>query len=80
MPSVINIMAFKTDYVQPMKNGSKLEAGLKSSFVNADNNTIYDTLQQETRQWLPDASRSNQFLYNENINAAYLNYAGKLGN
>lgn len=79
MPSTINILAFKTDYALPTKNGAKWEMGLKSSYVNADNNTIYDTLQQETRQWLPDASRSNQFKYNENINAAYLNYAGKLG-
>ncbi|MFD2573282.1 outer membrane beta-barrel protein [Spirosoma soli] len=79
MPSTINILAFKTDYVHPMKNGSKLEVGVKSSIVNADNNTIYDTLQQETRQWLFDASRSNQFKYDENINAGYVNYAGKLG-
>lgn len=79
MPSAINIMAFKTDYVHPLKNGSKWETGLKSSFVNADNNTIYDTLQQENRQWLPDASRSNQFKYDENINAGYINYAGKVG-
>lgn len=79
MPSTINILAFKTDYVHPMKNGSKFETGLKSSIVNADNNTIYDTLQQETRQWLFDASRSNQFKYDENINAAYINYAGKWG-
>ncbi|MCK8491137.1 TonB-dependent receptor [Spirosoma sp. RP8] len=79
MPSTINIMAFKTDYVHPMKNGGKFEAGLKSSFVKADNNTIYDTLRQETKQWLFDASRSNQFKYDENINAAYLNYAGQLG-
>lgn len=79
MPSTINIVAFKTDYVLPTKNGAKWEAGLKSSYVNADNNTLYDTLQQEARQWLPDASRSNQFKYNETINAAYLNYAGKIG-
>ncbi|AUD01531.1 outer membrane beta-barrel protein [Spirosoma pollinicola] len=79
MPSTINIMAFKTDYVRPLKNGSKLETGLKSSFVNADNNTIYDTLQQENRTWLFDVSRSNQFKYTENINAAYINYAGKFG-
>lgn len=79
MPSTINIMAFKTDYVHPLKNGAKLEAGLKSSFVNADNNTIFDTLQQESRQWLFDASRSNHFKYDENINAAYVNFAGKLG-
>ncbi|SFD65470.1 TonB dependent receptor [Spirosoma endophyticum] len=79
MPSTINILAFKTDYVHPLKNGGKFETGLKSSFVNADNNTLYDTLQQESRQWLFDASRSNQFKYTENINAAYINYAGKFG-
>lgn len=79
MPSTINIWAFKTDYVLPTKRGDKWEAGLKSSYVNADNNTLYDTLRQENRLWLPDASRSNQFLYNENINAGYINYAGKVG-
>ena len=79
MPSTISILAFKTDYVHPLKKGAKVEAGLKSSFVNADNNSIFDTLQQETRQWLFDGSRSNQFQYEENINAGYLNYAGTLG-
>lgn len=79
MPSTINIIAVKTDYVHPLKKGGKVEAGLKTSFVSADNNTLYDTLQQENRQWLFDASRSNRFTYDENINAAYLNYAGALG-
>ncbi|GAB3562905.1 outer membrane beta-barrel family protein [Spirosoma luteolum] len=79
MPSMIKILAFKTDYTHPFKNGSKLEAGLKSSLVNADNNAIYDTLQSERQLWVFDASRSNQFKYDENINAAYLNYAGKIG-
>ncbi|MDB5242274.1 MAG: TonB-dependent receptor, partial [Spirosoma sp.] len=79
MPSTINILAFKTDYVYPLKKGGKLEVGLKSSFVNADNNSVFDTLQQETRQWLFDASRSNQFKYEENINAGYMNVSGKLG-
>lgn len=78
MPSTINIMAFKTDYVLPTKKG-KWEMGLKSSYVKADNNSLYDTLQQETKKWLPDASRSNQFKYDENINAGYINYAGKVG-
>jgi hypothetical protein len=78
MPSTINILAFKTDYVHPTKNG-KWEAGLKSSFVAADNNTLYDTLRQEGSQWMFDASRSNHFKYDENINAGYVNYAGKLG-
>ena len=79
MPSMIKILALKTDYTHPFKNGSKLEAGLKSSLVNADNNAIYDKIQTERQLWVFDASRSNQFKYDENINAAYLNYAGKIG-
>ncbi len=79
MPSTIGIWAFKTDYVRPLKNGAKIELGLKSSIVDTDNNTIYDTLRQEQQQWVFDASRSNQFIYNENINAAYANYAGNIG-
>lgn len=78
MPSTIRILAFKSDYVRPTKKG-KFEMGVKSSYVQADNNTIYDTLQQETRQWLPDASRSNRFKYDEYINAGYVNYAGAFG-
>lgn len=78
MPSTINILAFKTDYVRPTKTG-KWEVGLKRSQVNADNNTLYDTLRQESRVWQPDASRSNHFLYDETISAGYVNWAGMLG-
>jgi hypothetical protein len=76
MPSVIDIWAFKSDYVHPTKGGGKWEGGIKSSFVRADNNLLFDNFLDA--QWVLDDTKSNQFKYQENINAAYLNYAGKL--
>jgi len=68
LPSDINIYSAKTDYVHPFKSGLKLEAGLKTSFVNTDNNVSY--LRDEGNGPAPD-DRSNHFVYKENINAAY---------
>ncbi len=73
----IIIKALKIDYTLPLSNGVNLEMGAKTSFVNTDN-TLAATIKQEN-QWLPDASRSNQFTYEENINAAYVNANKKLG-
>ncbi len=72
-PSVINIKTAKIDYTHPLKNNAKLEAGLKFSFVDSDNDSRYDSLRNG--QWQYDANRSNHFLYKENVNAAYLNYS-----
>ncbi|MEO6456106.1 MAG: TonB-dependent receptor [Ginsengibacter sp.] len=68
IPSVINIYSAKADYVHPFKKGLKLEAGVKSSFVNTDN--IVDYSRNNGNGFMPD-SRSNHFIYDENINAAY---------
>ena len=49
----------------------KLEAGVKSSWVKTDND-----LQAEefvNNNWQNDVRRSNQFVYDENVNAAYTN-------
>ncbi len=67
----LQIRSAKVDYVLPFK-GSKLEAGIKTSFVKADNRVLFFN---GTGSSSPvDSSMSNHFLYNENINAAYLNY------
>jgi len=68
MPSDLNIYSVKADYVQPFKKGLKLEAGVKSSFVYNNSQVAYD--RNSGNEWTPDA-RSNHFLYDENINAAY---------
>lgn len=71
-PSTINIKAFKVDYALPIKKQMKLEAGLKSSWVTTDNNLI--TEQFNNNNWQNNRALSNQFVYDENVNAAYVNF------
>jgi hypothetical protein len=75
MPSVINIGVAKLDYVQTLGKG-KFETGMKTSYVTSDNNMTFEVKQDV---WTIDPARTNQFKYTENINAAYVNYGGKLG-
>ncbi len=76
MPSTIKIGSMKVDYVHPLRNKMKLEAGLKSSLVSTDNNAMYENLVDG--EWVYDTHRSNQFKYTENINAAYVNASKEL--
>lgn len=69
LPSVVKIYTAKTDYVHPLSKTMKLEAGIKTSFVNTDNNVLY---QRNTGTgWTTDDQRTNHFVYKENVNAAY---------
>lgn len=72
-PSTINIKTIKIDYTHPLKKDAKIEAGIKLSFVDSDNDSRFDTL--KGTNWIYDVNRSNHFLYKENVNAAYLNYS-----
>lgn len=76
LPQIIDIYTAKIDYVHPLKNKAKLEAGLKTSFVTTDANAIYDTLFNGVM--MRDYNRSNHFVYKENINAVYINFSKPL--
>jgi iron complex outermembrane recepter protein len=71
LPSDIDIYTFKTDYTHPVKGG-RIEAGLKFSYVKNDNEVNYENLVND--KWVADLIRSNHFIYDENINAAYVNF------
>ncbi len=77
LPQDITIYSGKADYTLPLKKGAKFEAGIKTSYVKTDNNANYDSIQNG--QVVHDVNRSNHFVYEENINAAYLNYSRPLG-
>jgi iron complex outermembrane recepter protein len=64
LPSEISIYSVKSDYIHPFKKGGRFEAGIKSSFVRNDNLVDYKRVNNST---------DNQFIYDENINAVYLN-------
>jgi hypothetical protein len=70
-PTDIDIYTLKSDYEQKYKSG-KLGFGFKVSEVNTSNNFgRYDVYSNGK---VLDINRSNQFDYNENINAAYVNF------
>jgi len=77
LPTNIKIYSGKIDYTLPLKNDAKFEAGFKTSFVTNDNNAQYDSLKNGMSTL--DSGRSNHFIYDENINAAYVNYSRPLG-
>jgi hypothetical protein len=68
--SGITIYNAKLDYIHPLKNKASLEAGVKSSIVENDNDSRYFNINNSGES--PEDSRSNHFIYDENINAAYL--------
>ncbi|WP_207493811.1 TonB-dependent receptor domain-containing protein [Aridibaculum aurantiacum] len=71
LPQNVQVYSGRIDYSLPFGKNSKLEAGAKSSIVRTDNNAQYDSLQNGAL--LRDINRSNHFIYQENINAAYVN-------
>lgn len=75
LPSGIDIFTFKTDYTHPIKGG-RIEAGLKFSYVKNDNEVDYMNL--KNGKWEEDLIRSNHFIYDENINAAYANFSKEI--
>lgn len=70
-PTDVKIWAGKVDYTYPLNPKMKLETGVKSSYVNTDNNFQSEGLQDS--EWVNVVSRSNRFVYKEQINAAYVN-------
>lgn len=69
---IITVKSAKADFLAPLKSG-KIEAGLKSSLVTTDSDIKFFTINGNNVTL--DLTRSNQFIYKENVNAAYFNFA-----
>lgn len=76
LPTDIEVFSSKADY-----NGTvgktQIEGGVKASFVAIDAGVFFDV--EHSGTWIPDTVRSNNFLYNENVNAAYFSCSRSLG-
>ncbi len=72
LPGNLSIYSFKADYDGELGKNSKLETGIKSSYVTTDNSVmVYDGTDASAPV---DTTQSNHFIYSENINAGYLTY------
>ncbi|MEO7213133.1 outer membrane beta-barrel family protein [Mucilaginibacter sp.] len=70
-PSTITIYTQKADYTLPITKSVKFETGVKFSSVKTDNDLQAQINSGST--FINDTSRTNRFVYDEKISAAYLN-------
>lgn len=71
LPSDIDIYTFKSDFSHTFHKELKFEAGVKASYVSTDNTANYFNMVNDVPT--VDTTKTNRFLYRENINAAYIN-------
>ncbi|GAA4456739.1 outer membrane beta-barrel family protein [Nibrella saemangeumensis] len=67
------IRSAKADYSHSFGAKGRLEAGIKLSKVNSDNNVLFTTVSEG--QTVIDTGKSNRFRYDETIRAGYINYS-----
>ena len=72
--SDLAIAAFKLDFSQPRAHRTRLDAGLKATRVRSDNAVTFVNITNNVRVFNPFIS--NNFYYDENVNAAYLSWHG----
>lgn len=77
IPSKLQIFTAKVDYSKRYKK-LLLETGLKTAVNKTDNLAEY-YFKDNGNAWQPDLSRSNHFLYNEIISAAYASVDAEKG-
>ncbi len=77
-PNGFDIYAAKIDFTKPLGKGYKIELGAKASHVASDNDSRFYFNNTEVLEL--DLSRTNHFVYDENIYAAYATMNGKLTN
>ncbi|MER2999503.1 outer membrane beta-barrel family protein [Pontibacter populi] len=72
-PNNYDIYAAKADLTKAIGKAGKLELGAKASRVISDNELKF--YEEMDGRMLPDAKRSNHFIYKENILAAYASFS-----
>ena len=69
----LTIQSVKADYTHPISKQLRLEAGGKVSWVHSDNDVLFRVPGPDGVGLVRDPLRSNHFIYDENINAGYVN-------
>lgn len=69
---------FQTDYVHPFGEKVKLETGLKGTLRRIENSYRVDQLNDSTADWEVLSQYDNDFIFDENVYAAYAMASGKV--
>ena len=69
---------FQTDYVHPFTENVRMETGLKATLRRIDNDYQVDQQNDTSQVWETLSAFDNNFIYTENVYAAYLIASGKI--
>lgn len=75
--SDIDIYVGQVDFTKPIGKKFKLETGLKGSYVENSSDIAFEI--ENNSVWENDSTRTNLFIYKEQISAAYLNTTTTFG-
>ncbi|GGG07748.1 outer membrane beta-barrel family protein [Pontibacter amylolyticus] len=67
----------KADYVHPISENSKFEAGFRSSFERLDEDSRFFNRNNETGEMVYSTDQSNHFVFDQNIYSVYSNYSNR---
>jgi len=70
LPATLKIRSAKADYVWKFAKESQVDVGIKTANTQTNNLAEY-AYKYGSSAWHTDAGKSNHFLYDENIHAAY---------
>ncbi|MEE4176876.1 MAG: TonB-dependent receptor [Bacteroides sp.] len=72
-------LSFQTDYIHPLGEDQKLEFGGRAYLREMGSDFNFFNYDPETQEWKNNTGLSNQFVYNEQVYAAYGIYSTMLG-
>ena len=75
--TMANQFVFQTDFVNPISDTKKFEAGFKSyyKYSDSENNTFNSSTNEDN--YARDSIMSNHYVIDDMITAAYINYSAK---
>jgi outer membrane receptor protein involved in Fe transport len=75
--TIANQFVFQTDYVNPISDTKKFEAGIKAFYKNSISSNNTDTAKGSENNYGKEYNMSNRYVIDDMVNAAYVNYSAK---
>jgi outer membrane receptor protein involved in Fe transport len=73
-----NVLNIQLDYVKPFEGESKFETGMRASIRKVGMNYKFLNFDSSVNDYILNSNISNEFIYDENIVAAYLSFTDKI--
>lgn len=73
-------IAFQTDYLQPVGEGGRFEAGYKGELQTINSDLFSESFDNTSSSFLPDTNYNNIFSFDLTTHSAYVNFVQEWGN